>query len=84
MARQRKHAPFFAWFDRSPAGKGIAELQEGGYIGTTVIEWVPRLPFLGIYPTAQSLALQALLLVLAAVALVWFVVRRAPAAPPRG
>ena len=66
------------------AGKGIAELQEGGYIGTTVIEWAPRLPFLGIYPTAQSLALQALLLVLAAVALVWFVVRRAPAAPPRG
>ena len=25
VARQRKHAPFFAWFDRSPAGKGIAE-----------------------------------------------------------
>src|SRR5205807_9282359 len=25
VARQRKHAPFFAWFDRSPTGKGIAE-----------------------------------------------------------
>ena len=66
------------------AGKGIAELQEGGYIGTTVIEWAPRLPFLGIYPTAQSLALQALLLVLAAVALLWVVVRRAPVVQPRG
>jgi high-affinity iron transporter len=49
------------------AGKGIAELQEGGMLGTTVIpalEWL-RVPFLGIYPTVQSLALQALLLLLA-------------------
>jgi high-affinity iron transporter len=49
------------------AGKGIAELQEGRVIGTTVIpalEWL-RVPFLGIYPTVQSLALQGLLLLLA-------------------
>ncbi|HTH63497.1 MAG TPA: cytochrome c/FTR1 family iron permease [Gemmatimonadales bacterium] len=52
------------------AGKGIAELQEGRVIGTTVIpalEWL-RVPFLGIYPTVQSLALQGLLVVLAIVA----------------
>jgi high-affinity iron transporter len=52
------------------AGKGIAELQEGRVIGTTVIpalEWL-RVPFLGIYPTLQSLALQGLLVVLAIVA----------------
>jgi len=52
------------------AGKGIAELQEGRVIGTTVIpalEWL-RVPFLGIYPTVQSLALQALLLLLALLA----------------
>jgi high-affinity iron transporter len=52
------------------AGKGVAELQEGGYVGTTVVEWGPRLPFLGVYPTAQSLALQAVLLALAVFAVV--------------
>lgn len=57
------------------AGKGIAELQEGRVVGTTVIpalEWL-RVPFLGIYPTLQSLALQGLLLLLAIVA--WIVTR---------
>ena len=52
------------------AGKGIAELQEGRVIGTTVIpalEWV-RVPFLGIYPTVQSLALQGVLVGLALLA----------------
>jgi len=53
------------------AGKGVAELQEGGVVGLTVVEGVPRLPVLGIYPTVESLALQALLLILAVVALVW-------------
>jgi high-affinity iron transporter len=54
------------------AGKGIAELQEAGVVGTTVIaalQWL-RVPFLGIYPTIQSLALQGALLVLLLVALV--------------
>ena len=54
------------------AGKGVAELQEGRVVGTTVIpalEWL-RVPFLGIYPTVQSLALQGLLVVLAIVAAV--------------
>jgi high-affinity iron transporter len=62
------------------AGKGIAELQEGRVIGTTVIpalEWL-RVPFLGIYPTLQSLALQALLVLLALVA--WLVLRFRPSA----
>jgi high-affinity iron transporter len=52
------------------AGKGIAELQEGNVIGTTVIEWAPRAPILGIYPTVQSLALQGLLVLLALAAFV--------------
>jgi len=54
------------------AGKGIAELQEGRIVGTTVIpalQWL-RVPFLGIYPTMQSLALQGVLLGLLLVALV--------------
>jgi high-affinity iron transporter len=63
------------------AGKGIAELQEGGLVGTTVLPWAPRIPALGIYPTAESLALQAVLLVLFMAGLVWtFVIepRRLP------
>jgi len=63
------------------AGKGIAELQEGGVIGTTVISG-PRIPALGIFPTMESLGLQALLVLLALVAVGWiFVVapRRAAA-----
>jgi high-affinity iron transporter len=54
------------------AGKGMAELQEAQVVGTTVIPallWL-RVPFLGIYPTLQSLALQGMLFVLLLVALV--------------
>jgi high-affinity iron transporter len=53
------------------AGKGVAELQEGGLVGTTVLSWAPRIPALGIYPTAESLGAQGVLLLLALLALVW-------------
>ncbi len=53
------------------AGKGIAELQEGGVIGTSIVPWAPRLPALGIYPTVESLALQGVLLLLLVVGLLW-------------
>jgi len=53
------------------AGKGVAELQEGRIVALTVVEGIPRIPVLGIYPTLESLALQGLLLILAVVALVW-------------
>lgn len=69
------------------AGRGIAELQEGGLIATTVLPWAPRIPALGIYPTAESLGLQLVLVVLLSGALVWsFLIvpsrRRVPATPP--
>jgi high-affinity iron transporter len=53
------------------AGKGIAELQAGGAVGTTVLPGWPRLPTLGIYPTVQSMLAQGTLVFLAAVALGW-------------
>jgi hypothetical protein len=53
------------------AGKGIAELQEGGLVGTTVLPWAPRVPALGIYPTLESLSLQAVLLLFLVAGLVW-------------
>jgi high-affinity iron transporter len=53
------------------AGQGIAALQVAELVPTTVIQWAPRIPFLGIYPTLQSLSLQALLVVLLLVAVAW-------------
>jgi len=62
------------------AGKGVAELQDGGTIPTTIVLGAPRLPALGIYPTVESLLLQGVLVLLLVVAVVWtFVV-----APRRG
>jgi len=53
------------------AGKGVAELQEGSILPTTIVSWAPRLPALGVYPTVESLTAQAILLVLLVVALGW-------------
>jgi high-affinity iron transporter len=53
------------------AGKGIAELQESGAISLTPLGWAPRVPAMGIYPTAESLAVQAVLLLLAIIGLAW-------------
>ncbi|HEY6110800.1 MAG TPA: cytochrome c/FTR1 family iron permease [Gemmatimonadales bacterium] len=67
------------------AGKGIAELQEAGIVGTTVLpslEWL-RVPLLGIYPTVQSLAPQGLLLLLLLIALVARMLRVKPSAVSR-
>lgn len=53
------------------AGTAIAELQEGGFLPLTPVNWLPRVPALGMYPTVESALAQALLLALAAVAVVW-------------
>jgi high-affinity iron transporter len=70
------------------AGKAVAELQEGGFISTTIVLGAPRVPAIGIYPTVESLTAQGLLLALLLVALVWtFVIeprrrRRGPQPAP--
>ena len=53
------------------AGQGISELQAAGYVSVTPIRWVPAVPALGIFPTLQSLLLQAVLAAALAAALVW-------------
>jgi len=58
------------------AGKGFAGLREAGIVTTTVVEWAPRLPVFGIYPTVQSLALQGVLVLLLVVAVVSIGLRR--------
>ncbi len=58
------------------AGDGIKELQEGGYVASTVLGWAPRSDFLGIYPTLESSGVQLLILAALVFAMVWtFVVR---------
>jgi high-affinity iron transporter len=52
------------------AGKGVAELQGAGWISTTTIGWVPRVEFIGLYPTAETLAAQSALLLCVVYALV--------------
>jgi high-affinity iron transporter len=69
------------------AGKGVAELQGGGVLPTTIVSWGPRVPGLGIYPTVESLLAQGVLMILLLVALIWtFAIqprgqKRAPALP---
>jgi high-affinity iron transporter len=53
------------------AGAGIAELQEGGILPLTPVTWAPRMPALGIHPTVETLGVQAALVALALVALIW-------------
>jgi high-affinity iron transporter len=52
------------------AGQGVGELQAAGVVGATAID-IPTVTWLGIYPTLESLAPQALLLVMAAIAFVY-------------
>ena len=70
------------------AGKGVAELQGGGVLPTTIVSWAPRMPALGIYPTVESLLAQGVLAILLLAALIWtFVIEprrqaRVPAPAP--
>ena len=44
------------------AGTGINQLQAAGWVPATPLEFPPAVPLLGIYPTMETLAVQALLL----------------------
>jgi high-affinity iron transporter len=44
------------------AGKGVRELQEAALVGVTPVPFVPGIDLLGIYPTAETLLIQAILL----------------------
>ena len=53
------------------AGKGIAELQESQLVNTTLLDWAPHVPWMGIYPTLQTTVIQAALLGLLVVGVMW-------------
>lgn len=57
------------------AGKGVLELIEGKLFKPTLIPAIPEIGLLGIYPYVETLLPQALL-ILAAVAAIWFENRR--------
>jgi high-affinity iron transporter len=62
------------------AGTGVKELQEGGYLASTLVRGAPRSEFFGIYPTVQTLAVQGLIVVAVLAAGVWWLARR-PGSP---
>lgn len=70
------------------AGQGVASFQESGLLGASFVKHVPTVAMLGLFPTIETLAAQALLIALAAAA--WFMPRlraprqteRAASAPP--
>jgi high-affinity iron transporter len=53
------------------AGGGIKELQEADVIGVTPVGFVEAIDILGIYPTVETLAPQAALLILAVLSVLW-------------
>ncbi len=53
------------------AGQGVSELQEAGIIPVTPLSWLPAVPALGIFPTAQTLLSQLLIATALFGALVW-------------
>jgi high-affinity iron transporter len=61
------------------AGKGFAALQESGFIGVTPLPGFPRSPLLGIFPTVQTLSVQAATILL--LLLGYFVLHRRAARP---
>lgn len=45
------------------AGTGILELQEARWVSITPLDWMPRVTWLGLFPTAESVAAQLVLVV---------------------
>ncbi|HUO03655.1 MAG TPA: FTR1 family protein [Candidatus Binataceae bacterium] len=46
-------------------GQGMASLQEAEWVPATFVDYAPSIPALGVFPTMQTLAAQAILLILA-------------------
>ena len=60
------------------AGKGVAALQEAGFINIQPLSGLPRLSMLGLFPTVQTVAAQLATLIIILAGFAWN--RRAPAA----
>ena len=58
------------------AGTGINQLQAAGWIPATPLDFPPAVPLLGIYPTMETLAAQALLLCVFVASSFWIALER--------
>ncbi len=58
------------------AGNGILELQEAKWISITPVEWLPRVTWLGLYPTVETVSAQILLLIPLPFAIYWWAKQR--------
>ncbi len=65
------------------AGKGVAELQEAGWVPLTLIGGAPHIDFIGLYPTLETLLAQGVLLALLLLA-IGVTMRRRTATPASG
>jgi high-affinity iron transporter len=52
-------------------GEGVKDLQAVGWVGESPLPTAPQLPFLGIYPTLETLLAQSILVIALMVALLW-------------
>jgi high-affinity iron transporter len=66
------------------AGKGVAALQEAGVVGVSPLSPVPRLELLGLFPTVQTVAAQALMVVALIIGFGWNRRKAARAGPRSG
>ncbi|MDP6032071.1 MAG: FTR1 family protein [Alphaproteobacteria bacterium] len=63
------------------AGKGVLELQAARWVPITPLNWMPQIDWLGLFPTAEGITAQFILVVPLLLAVVyWFRKRRAHAA----
>ena len=51
-------------------GKGVAALQEAGWIDVHPVSWVPRVEILGLYPTLEGLGVQLVTIAILAIGFV--------------
>ncbi len=60
---------FYLAFDF--AGTGILELQEAGWVSNTPLQGIPRITWLGIYPTLETLMAQGVVLMPLGLTAIW-------------
>jgi high-affinity iron transporter len=58
------------------AGNGILELQEAKWVSITPVEWLPRITWLGLHPTVESVSAQILFLIPLPFAIYWWAKQR--------
>jgi high-affinity iron transporter len=58
------------------AGNGILELQEAKWVSITPVEWLPRITWLGLHPTIETVSAQILLLIPLPFAIYWWAKQR--------